>query len=131
MDAFHRNLVPGFEVALTVLGTIISRAGDLAVVDVGRKAIGIDRVPPEVVGGVAKVRFEHGEHFVHEEHTALELAPGSPLGVGDRVELFPGYGPTTVNLYDVYFVADGDKIRDVWPIVGRYGSATSAVGPLA
>jgi D-serine deaminase-like pyridoxal phosphate-dependent protein len=131
MDAFHRNLVPGFEVALTVLGTIISRAGDLAVVDVGRKAIGIDRVPPEVVGGVAKVRFEHGEHFVHEEHTALELAPGSPLGVGDRVELFPGYGPTTVNLYDVYFVADGDEIRDVWPIVGRYGSATSAVGPLA
>lgn len=131
MDAFHRNLVPGFEVALTVLGTIISRSGALAVVDVGRKAIGIDRVPPEVVGGVATVRFEHGEHFVHEEHTALELAPSSSLGVGDRVELFPGYGPTTVNLYDVYFVADGDLICDVWPIVGRYGSATSTIGPLA
>lgn len=130
MDAFHRNLVPGFEVALTVLGTIISRSGDLAVVDVGRKAIGIDRVPPEVVGDVAKVRFEHGEHFVHEEHTALELAPGSTLGVGGTVEMFPGYGPTTVNLYDVYFVADGDTIIDVWPILGRYGSVTSGVGPV-
>jgi D-serine deaminase-like pyridoxal phosphate-dependent protein len=129
MDAFHRNLVPGFEVALTVLGTIISRTGNLAVVDVGRKAIGIDRVPPEVVGGVAEVRFEHGEHFVHEEHTALELASGSSLDVGDTVEMFPGYGPTTVNLYDVYFVADGDTIIDVWPILGRYGSATSSVAP--
>ncbi len=130
MDAFHRNLVPGFEVALTVLGTIISQSGDLAVVDVGRKAIGIDRVPPEVVGGVAEIRFEHGEHFVHEEHTALKLAPGSTLGVGDRVELFPGYGPTTVNLYDIYFVADGETIVDVWPIRGRYGSATTGVGPV-
>ena len=51
MDAFHRNLVPGFEVALTVLGTIISRSGEGAVLDVGRKAIGIDRTLPEVVGG--------------------------------------------------------------------------------
>jgi D-serine deaminase-like pyridoxal phosphate-dependent protein len=128
MDAFHRNLVPGFEVALTVLGTIISCTGDLAVIDVGRKSIGIDRVPPEVVGGVAKVRFEHGEHFVHEEHTALELLVGPRLGVGDTIEMFPGYGPTTVNLYDLYFVADGDTIVDVWPIHARYGSATSCVG---
>jgi D-serine deaminase-like pyridoxal phosphate-dependent protein len=129
VDAFHRKLVPGFEIALTVLGTIISRTGDLAVVDVGRKAIGIDRVPPEVVGGAAKVRFEHGEHFVHEEHTAIELAPGSGLGVGDTIEMFPGYGPTTVNLYDVYFVADDATIVDVWPILGRYGSATAGTGP--
>jgi D-serine deaminase-like pyridoxal phosphate-dependent protein len=129
MDAFHRNLVPGFEVALTVESTIISRDGSLAVVDSGRKSIGIDRVPPEVVGGVAAVRFEHGEHFVHEEHTALELASDSGLDVGDHVRLMPGYGPTTVNLYDVYFVADGDTIIDVWPIFARYGSASCGVGP--
>jgi D-serine deaminase-like pyridoxal phosphate-dependent protein len=129
MDAFHRNLVPGFEVGLSVLATIISRSGNLVVVDCGRKSIGIDRAPPEVVGGQATVRFEHGEHFVHEEHTGLELAPDSTLDVGDRVELMPGYGPTTVNLYDVYFVAVQDEIVDVWPILGRYGSATSGVGP--
>jgi D-serine deaminase-like pyridoxal phosphate-dependent protein len=129
MDAFHRNLVPGFEVGLSVLATIISRTGRMVVVDCGRKSIGIDRTPPEVIGGQATVRFEHGEHFVHEEHTALELAPGSHLDVGDRVELMPGYGPTTVNLYDIYFVAVDDTIVDVWPILGRYGSATSGVGP--
>ena len=131
MDAFHRNLVPGFEVALTVESTIVSRDGSLAVIDCGRKSIGIDRITPEVVGGVATVRFEHGEYFVHEEHTALELATGSGLGVGDHVRLMPGYGPTTVNLYDMYFVAEGDTIIDVWPILARYGSATCGLGPAA
>ena len=128
-DAFHRNLVPGFEVALTVLSTVISRAGDLAVLDCGRKSIGIDRTLPEVVNGEGAIRFEHGEHFIHEEHTGLELAPGSTLDIGDRVELMPGYAPTTVNFYDVYFVVADDKVVDVWPILARYGAATSGVGP--
>ena len=129
MDAFHRNLVPGFEVALTVLGTIISRAGEMAVLDVGRKAIGIDRTLPELVGGGAAVRYEHGEHFIHEEHTAIVLDAGSTLDVGDRVELMSGYAPTTVNFYDIYYVVDGGRIVDVWPIEARYGSATA--GPPA
>jgi D-serine deaminase-like pyridoxal phosphate-dependent protein len=129
MDAFHRNLVPGFEVALTVLATVISRTGDLAILDCGRKSIGIDRTLPEVVGEGAKIKFEHGEHFVHEEHTALDLEPASSLRVGDPVELMPGYAPTTVNLYDLYYVVEDDTIIDVWPILGRYGSATAAVGP--
>jgi D-serine deaminase-like pyridoxal phosphate-dependent protein len=129
MDAFHRNLVPGFEVALTVLATVVSRSGDLAVLDCGRKSIGIDRTLPEVVRGDGVIRFEHGEHFIHEEHTALDLPPGSTLAVGDLVELMPGYAPTTVNHYDVYFVVADDKIVDVWPILARYGASTSGVGP--
>ncbi len=51
MDAFHARLVPGFEVALTVLGTVMSRSGDTAVLDCGRKAFGLDRGLPEIVGG--------------------------------------------------------------------------------
>ncbi len=129
-DAFHRTLVPGFDIALTVLATIISRTGDMVVIDVGRKAIGIDRTPPEVVGDQGEIRIEYGQHFIHEEHIALELVPGSPLSIVDRVELMPGYGPTTVNLYDFYYVADGDRIVDVWPILARYGSATAGIGPV-
>jgi D-serine deaminase-like pyridoxal phosphate-dependent protein len=125
-DAFHRKLVPGFDVALTVLSTIVSRTGQMAVIDCGRKSIGIDRIVPELVGDVGEIRFEHGEHFIHEEHTAIELA--ADLGVGDTVELMPGYGPTTVNLYDLYYVVEDDRIVDVWPIHARYGSATSGVG---
>jgi D-serine deaminase-like pyridoxal phosphate-dependent protein len=125
-DAFHRNLVPGFDVALTVLATVVSRTGQMAVIDCGRKSIGIDRTVPELVGEVGQIRFEHGEHFIHEEHTAIELA--GDLGVGDTVELMPGYGPTTVNLYDCYYVVEDDRIVDVWPICGRYGSETAGVG---
>jgi D-serine deaminase-like pyridoxal phosphate-dependent protein len=125
-DAFHRNLVPGFDVALTVLATIVSRTGQMAVIDCGRKSIGIDRTVPELVGDVGEIRFEHGEYFIHEEHTALELA--ADLGVGDTVELMPGYGPTTVNLYDCYYVVEDDRIIDVWPVCGRYGSETAGVG---
>jgi len=130
-DAFHRNLVPGFEPALTVLATIISQSGATAVLDCGRKAIGIDRTPPEVVGGAGSVRFEHNEYFIHEEHIVLDLPSVSALAVGDRVELMPGYSPTTVNFYDVYFVARDGVIIDVWPVCARYGSATVGVGPAA
>jgi len=127
MDAFHRKLVPGFEVGLTVLSTVISATGDLAVIDCGRKSMGIDRAIPEVVGDVGEIRFEHGEFFIHEEHSVLSLSHG--LKVGDRVELMPGYAPTTVNLYDVYFVVADDYVVDVWPILGRYGSVTAGIGP--
>jgi D-serine deaminase-like pyridoxal phosphate-dependent protein len=130
-DAFHRNLAPGFDPALTVLSTIVSRAGDGVVLDCGRKSIGIDRTPPEVVGGEGAIRFQHGEHFLHEEHTALDLVEGSSLAIGDRIELMPGYAPTTVNFYDFYYVVDGDTIVDVWPIHARYGSATAGIGPVA
>jgi D-serine deaminase-like pyridoxal phosphate-dependent protein len=99
------------------------------VLDCGRKSIGIDRTPPEVVGETGTIRFEHGEHFVHEEHTALDLPSGSALAVGDRVELMPGYAPTTVNLFDVYYVVDDATVLDVWPILARYGCATAGVGP--
>jgi D-serine deaminase-like pyridoxal phosphate-dependent protein len=129
MDAFHRALVPGFDPALTVLSTVISRTGDMAVVDCGRKAIGIDRAVPELVGTRGEVRFEHGEHFIHEEHTALMLADEPEVGVGSTVRLMPGYAPTTVNLYDCYFVVEDDEVVDVWPIRGRYGAETAGVGP--
>jgi D-serine deaminase-like pyridoxal phosphate-dependent protein len=128
MDAFHRRLVPGFEPALTVLSTIISRTGDVAVVDCGRKAIGIDRAVPELVGTSGVVRFEHGEHFIHEEHTAVMLEDEPELGVGGTVRLMPGYAPTTVNLYDCYFVIEDDVITDVWPVRGRYGAETVGIG---
>jgi D-serine deaminase-like pyridoxal phosphate-dependent protein len=128
MDAFHRRLVPGFDPALTVLSTVISRIGDMAVVDCGRKAIGIDRAVPELLGTRGSVRFEHGEHFVHEEHTALVLEDEPSVTVGSTVRLMPGYAPTTVNLYDCFFVVENNLVTDVWPIRGRYGAGTVAVG---
>ena len=127
-DAFHRNLVPGFDPALTVLSRIISRHGEMAVLDSGRKSIGIDRVPPELVGVAGAVRFEHGEHFIHEEHIGVELEDAE-LGVGDTVQLMPGYSPTTVNFYDCFFVVEDGLVIDVWPVLGRYGTETTGTAP--
>jgi D-serine deaminase-like pyridoxal phosphate-dependent protein len=126
-DAFHRNLMPGFEVALTVVATVTSRNGDSAVVDCGRKSIGIDRAVPELLGDFGKVKFDHGEFAIHEEHVVLTLNDGSGLAVGDRVEFLPGYSPTTVNLYDIYYVVEDDVVIDVWPIEARYGRGTAGI----
>jgi D-serine deaminase-like pyridoxal phosphate-dependent protein len=128
MDAFHAALVPGFKPGLTVLGTVTSRTGDMAVVDVGRKSIGIDRAVPQLVGTKGEVRVEHGEHSIHEEHTCLTLTDEPDICVGTTIRLMPGYAPTTVNLFDCAFVIDGDEVIDVWPVRGRYGSDTAGVG---
>jgi D-serine deaminase-like pyridoxal phosphate-dependent protein len=113
MDAFHAQLVPGFPVALTVLGTVISRQGNRVVLDSGRKAIGSELGLPclkdvsAITAGIA------------EEHLLVDVESGSPAKVGDRLEVVSGYGPTTVNLHDAYFVVEHDVVTDVWPIRAR------------
>jgi D-serine deaminase-like pyridoxal phosphate-dependent protein len=113
MDAFHAQLVPGFPVALTVLGTVISRQGHRVVFDTGRKVIGSElglprlKDVPSTTAGIA------------EEHLLVDVDPGYPLKVGDRVEVISGYGPTTVNLHDVYYVVEKDVVTEVWPIQAR------------
>jgi D-serine deaminase-like pyridoxal phosphate-dependent protein len=56
------------------------------------------------------------------------LADEPELQVGSTVRLMPGYAPTTVNLYDCYFVIEDDAVIDVWPVCGRYGAETAGVG---
>lgn len=118
MDAFHEALVPGFDIALTVLATVISRQGERIVVDAGQKAVGTTS-PRLALTGAAPV-------FVNEEHTGFDVEPGSPLRVGDRVELHTGYAPTAANLYDAYHVVEGGAVTDLWPVEARYGTATIA-----
>jgi D-serine deaminase-like pyridoxal phosphate-dependent protein len=115
MDRFHDNLVPGgFELAMTVLGTVISRQGNTIVLDSGRKSVGIDFVTPPLL------RHPEGEiRYYAEEHCLVDF-PGPPsLDLGDHAEIVPGYGPTTVNLYDVFHVLENDVVVDVWPVTPR------------
>jgi D-serine deaminase-like pyridoxal phosphate-dependent protein len=39
--------------------------------------------------------------------------------VGDVLEVTVGYSGGTTNLHDVYFVASGEEIVDVWQITAR------------
>jgi len=120
MDAFHAQLVPGFPAALTVLATVISRQGSRVVLDAGRKAIGSELGLPVVKGHTATTAA------IAEEHLLIDVEPASPLKVGDHVEVVPGYGPTTVNLHDVFFVIENDVVIDIWPVQAR----GSGLGPL-
>jgi D-serine deaminase-like pyridoxal phosphate-dependent protein len=115
MDCFHGNLVPGgFEVALTVAATVVSRQGNTVVLDSGRKSVGIDFVLPPLVA------YPEGEiRYYAEEHALFDFPGPPPVDVGDQVEIMAGYGPTTVNLYDVFHVVENGLVSDVWPVVPR------------
>jgi D-serine deaminase-like pyridoxal phosphate-dependent protein len=121
MDAFHGNLVPDFGVALTVAATVLSRHDRLIVLDVGRKAIGTDLMMPRPAGFAGELVF------LNEEHSGFDVDAACPLGVGDLVELLPGYGPTTVNLYEAYHVVSDDTVVDIWPIAARGYGALAAL----
>jgi D-serine deaminase-like pyridoxal phosphate-dependent protein len=115
MDCFHGSLVPGgFEVAMTVLGTVISRQGNTVVLDCGRKSVGIDFVtPPLAAHPEAEIRY------YAEEHCLADFPGPPPLDLGDRAEVIAGYGPTTVNLYDVFHVVEDGIVTDIWPVTPR------------
>jgi D-serine deaminase-like pyridoxal phosphate-dependent protein len=111
MDAAYAPLAPAFRPALTVTGTVVSRRGRTAVLDCGTKSLAVDAAPPKSpVGAVREV---------HEEHTLLDVADGDPPALGDVVELTVGYCGGTINLHEIYFVASGQEIVDVWPIRAR------------
>ena len=56
--------------------------------------------------------------------TVAALGAGvSGLAVGDRVELVPGYCPTTVNLHELYHVVEEGVVVDLWPILARAAGA--------
>lgn len=115
MDCFHGNLVPGgFEIAMTVAGTVISRQGNTVVLDCGRKAVGIDFVTPPLAS-----HPDSGVRYYAEEHCLVDFPGAPPLDLGDVTEVLAGYGPTTVNLHDVFHVVEDGVVTDIWPINPR------------
>ena len=113
MDAFHGSLVPGFDVSLTVLTTVLARHGDTVIFDAGRKSVGIDFVLPPIQG------YDYQARYYAEEHALFDTDPGFPLRAGDRARLICGYAPTTVNLHDVIFAIRDGQVADVWPVFPR------------
>jgi D-serine deaminase-like pyridoxal phosphate-dependent protein len=123
MDNFHGRMVPGFEHSLTIQATVISRQSGKVIVDVGNKSV----AAPD---HVTIVGHDHQVFRFDEEHGIFSASSGSPLKVGDRVALVPGYSPSTVNWYDAYHVIHDDAVVDIWPIVprgpGHHGLANPA-----
>jgi D-serine deaminase-like pyridoxal phosphate-dependent protein len=106
-----------FGQALTVKATVISRPiAERAVLDAGRKSLGIDHGTPQIKGFAECTRFES----FSEEHIKVEVSGAArDLRPGDTVEIVPGHVCTTVNLYDRYVAVRDGIVEAIWPIAGR------------
>jgi D-serine deaminase-like pyridoxal phosphate-dependent protein len=112
MDNYHGRMVPHFEHSLTIQASVISRQSGKVIVDAGNKSVA---APDEVT----IVGHDHKVFRFDEEHGIFSAPLGSPLQVGDRVTLVPGYSPSTVNWYDAYHVVQDNVVVDIWPIIPR------------
>lgn len=108
-----------FDVALSVLATVDSKhhAGQ-ATIDYGNKAL--IQETDEVKGmpwlSLQKQGAEYGI-------LKWKDGGGAELRVGDRVEIVCTNLDMSTNCYDRYYIAKGNDIVDVWPIMGRGGAA--------
>jgi D-serine deaminase-like pyridoxal phosphate-dependent protein len=115
MDTAYARLDIPFEHAFWVLGTVVSRPSEgLCVLDSGHKSCTEDHGDPSV-RGVEGARVM----FLSDEHASIILPPDSPLKVGDRMQLVPSHIDPTINLHDVFYALDGEKVVGVWPIAAR------------
>ena len=95
MDWRYHQLVPEFEIALSLLATVISYRADRAVLDVGAKTIGAEFGSPQIKGEPdIEIPF-----FGAEEH--------------------PSHACTTCNLHPQLYVHQNGQVVDIWPIDGR------------
>lgn len=112
LDTDYAKLDGPFEIAVSLLGTIISaNPKGWAVADVGLKALGMDHGDPTWPDG--------NLFFCADEHTVL-ADPEARLRVGDRVRLLPGHLDPTVARHEQFWVVDGETVVDRWPIDLRH-----------
>ena len=115
MDSDYTSVGVPFEQAFTVLGTIVSRpAPNRCVADCGHKAMTKDHALPSVKGIEGATVAS-----LNDEHATLAVPASCTLAVGDRIQLIPSHTDPTVNLHDVFYALDGDRVVDVWPITAR------------
>lgn len=116
MDATYHRMVPEFDCALTILTTVISRPSkDRAIIDAGLKVMTPEFGPPQVKD-LPGVELSPG---ISEEHGRLVLQDGVGLRVGDKIELIPSHGCTTINLHDRFYAVRDGRLEAVWEIAGR------------
>lgn len=106
-----------FGTSLHVLTTVISRnhPGQVTI-DAGNKAM---LKPTDEVKGRPEVVVENQG----AEYGILKWQQGNGFRLGEKVELVTSNLDMTTNCYDRYYVCEGERLVDVWPIMGRSGPA--------
>ena len=115
MDTDYGEVGVPFEPAFFVLGTIVSRpAPDRCVADAGHKSTTKDHGLPAVDGVEGAVVTS-----LNDEHAVIAIPPSSRVQIGDRIRLRPSHTDPTVNLHDVLYAVEGERVVDVWPVSAR------------
>jgi D-serine deaminase-like pyridoxal phosphate-dependent protein len=96
MDAWYKTYAPEFQLALSLLVTVISKTpGERIIVDAGVKALSGERGLP-LVKGISGLRLK----ALHAEHGVIEIQdPSVSVEVGDKIELWVHYHDGTINLH--------------------------------
>ncbi|MGO9261640.1 MAG: alanine racemase [Bryobacteraceae bacterium] len=107
-----------FKGALTILTTVDSkRHPNQVTIDYGNKAM---NRPTDQVKGMPWLQVgSQGAEYGTLKWTDADR----DLKLGDRVEIYCTTLDMSTAVYDRYYVARGDQIVDVWPIMGRGGAA--------
>jgi D-serine deaminase-like pyridoxal phosphate-dependent protein len=112
MDVEHEMEGIDFRHSLTVLSTVTSRGGEhRALMDAGLKCFGDAIMPRSTRKGLQVTEL-------NEEHGWLKSEGGAPK-VGERLEFYPYYAPTTVNLYDKFYCIRKGRVEVQWDILAR------------
>jgi D-serine deaminase-like pyridoxal phosphate-dependent protein len=115
MDADYAALDLPFEQAFWALGTVVSRpVPGRMVLDSGHKAVTRDHGLPGVHGVAGAVVTA-----LNDEHAVVAIPEDAVVRVGDRVRLIPSHTDPTVNLHDVLYAIDGERVVDIWPVEAR------------
>ena len=116
MDNTYNKLDIPYKNSLYVLATVVSKKGNLTILDVGVKGLGTDQDEPAVV------RLDgtevSGTFSVNEEHMKI-FDSSVNLEIGEKVKVIPGHCCSTVNLYDDLYLFRGDKVVDRLRITAR------------
>ena len=110
-----------FGMALTVMTTVISqRHPHLCTIDAGNKAM---LKPTDAVKGRPEIKVENqGAEYGILSWINVSNDADRAFKLGERVELYPSNLDMSTNVYDRYYVTRGERIVDVWPIMGRSGA---------
>ena len=104
-----------FGCALSLLTTVISRPQpDRIVTDAGMKVVTQEFDPPQPkdIAGLELVSLS-------EEHGVLKADASVNLKAGDKFEILPTHGCTTINLHDKFYCVRNGKLECVWEIPAR------------
>ncbi|HUB34668.1 MAG TPA: alanine racemase [Bryobacteraceae bacterium] len=107
-----------FKPALTVLTTVDGKTRpNIVTTDYGNKALA--KTSDQVKGMPWLTVGQQGA-----EYGALRWKDGDQEPkLGDRIEIYCTNLDQSTNAFDRYYIAKGEQIVDVWPIMGRSGAA--------